>query len=206
MGRNEMRWLWVIGAVVFLSGCFTAGKRGGNSALAVYDLGQVSSSPVVVENFGSVALEVRAPLWFDALGIQYRLAYVDSSRLREYGQARWAGPPAQLIQQRLSQQLGLKSVGQGKTACVLRIDIIEFSQVFDSAERSRGVLQGRAQWLDRSRNALGELKLDIQVNSPSADSRGAVSALQGTVEKLEYDLREWQKSLSASGKTAICSA
>ena len=201
-----MRWMLLVGAVVFLSGCFTAGKRGGNSALAVYDLGFMPSPSVVVESFGPVALEVRAPLWFDSLGIQYRLAYVDSSRLREYGQARWAGPPAQLIQQRLSQQLGLKSVGQGKAACVLRIDITEFSQIFDSTELSRGVFQGRAQWLDRSRNVLVELKFDIQVNSPSADSRGAVSALQGAVEKLEHDLRLWQKSPGSSGKTATCPA
>lgn len=200
-----MRWLWVIGVVVFLSGCFTSGKRGGNEVLAVYDLGPASPAPAILESFGPVALEVWAPLWFDSMGLAYRLAYADASRLREYGQARWAGPPAQLIQQRLIQQLGLTSVGQGKSICVLRIEVSEFSQVFDSLERSRGVLQGRAQWLDKSRHVLGESRLDIQVNSPSSDSRGGVSALQGAVMQLAVNLQMWQKALWASGKIATCS-
>jgi ABC-type uncharacterized transport system auxiliary subunit len=140
------------------------------------------------------------------LGIEYRLAYVDPSRLREYGQARWAGPPAQLIQQRLIQQLGLTLVGQGKSSCVLRIEIAEFSQVFDSRERSKGVLQGRALWLDRSRHVLSELILDIQVDAPSADSRGGVSALQSTVTKLAGELQVWQKSLRANGKNVTCAS
>lgn len=200
-----MRWLWVIGVVVMFSGCFTSGKRGGSEALAVYDLGPASPAPIALGSLGPVALEVRAPLWFDSMGISYRLAYADSSRLREYGQARWAGPPAQLIQQRLIQQLGLASVGQGKSVCVLRIEIAEFSQVFGSFERSKGVLQGRAQWLDKSRHVLDEFRLDIQMSAPSADSRGGVSALQDAVVQLAVDLQLWQKALRASGKIAACS-
>jgi ABC-type uncharacterized transport system auxiliary subunit len=199
-----MRCLWAIGLAILLSGCFTSGKRGGNDTLAVYDLGPPVSALSSTEPIGPVALEVRAPLWFDSLGIDYRLAYVDPSRLREYGQARWAGPPAQLIQQRLIQQLGLTTVGQGKSICVLRIEITEFSQVFDSRERSKGVLQGRAQWLDRSRHVISELILDIQVDAPSADSRGGVSALQSAVTKLASELQVWQKSLRANGKNVPC--
>lgn len=201
-----MRWWLVIALVVILSGCFTAGKRGGGAALAVYDFGVESVTPAMVGAQSSIALEVRAPLWFDSLGIQYRLVYIDASRLREYGQARWVGSPAQLIQQYLSQQLGMRPVGQGKTVCVLRIEITEFSQVFDSAERSKGVLQGRAQWLDRSRNEQAGSNFDIQVNSPTADSRGAVSALQGAVKQLADEIRGQQHALSAGGKKPDCAA
>jgi cholesterol transport system auxiliary component len=78
------------------------------------------------------------------MGIEYRLAYSDPARPRDYTRARWAGPPAQLIQQRLIQQLGLMSSGQGKARCVLRIDIDAFNQVFDDPASSRGQLQGSA--------------------------------------------------------------
>jgi hypothetical protein len=76
--------------------------------------------------------------------------------------------------------------------------------VFDSRERSKGVLQGRAQWLDRSRHVISELILDIQVDAPSADSRGGVSALQSAVTKLASELQVWQKSLRANGKNVPC--
>jgi hypothetical protein len=40
--------------------------------------------------------------------VLYRLAYADAQQLRPYSQARWSQPPAQLLQQRLREQLGLR--------------------------------------------------------------------------------------------------
>ena len=37
--------------------------------------------------------------------VLYRLAYADGQQLRPYSQARWSQPPAQLLQQRLREQL-----------------------------------------------------------------------------------------------------
>ncbi len=198
-----MRSLVMLSLCLSLAACFTAGKRGENS-LAVYDLGLSPVRLIVGERNPPMALEVRAPLWFDALGIEYRLAYTDASRLREYGRARWAGPPAQLIQQRLMQQLGLTAAGQGRTNCVLRVEITEFSQVFTSPESSKGILQGRAQWLDRSRKQLAEMELNIEKVAPSPDSRGGVSALQLASEQLAIDLLAWEKRLRAAGKATVC--
>ena len=199
-----MRGFILLSLCFSLAACFSAGKRGEN-ALMVYDLGLLPARMIEGERAQPLALEVRAPLWFDALGIEYRLAYADASRLREYGRARWAGPPAQLIQQRLMQQLGLSSAGQGRSNCLLRVEITEFSQVFSSSESSKGVLQGRAQWLDRSRKPLAELALNIEKAAPSSDSRGGVSALQATTEQLAINLLVWEKQLQAAGKTGVCS-
>lgn len=199
-----MRWLVILGVCLSLAGCLTAGRRGGENALAVYDLGPSPGRLFNGERKQAVAVEVRAPLWFDALGIEYRLAYVDPSRLREYGRARWAGPPAQLIQQRLMQQLALSTAGQGRANCILRVDITEFSQIFASPERSKGVLQGRAQWLDRSRTPLAELILDIEKAAPSPDSRGGISALQASIEQLAVDLLAWEKRLFVADKAGGC--
>lgn len=188
--------------VLMLAGCFTAGKRG-EAALAIYDLGP---SAIAAEKPSalSLAIEVRAPLWFDSLGINYRLLYAEPARLREYARARWAGSPASLIQQRLTRELGLISSGQGRTACLLRIDIAEFSQVFDSPAVSRGVLTGRAQWLDRSRSQLAEREINIGIAAGESNSRAGVAALTASVGQLTALLRSWEGELLADGQLATC--
>lgn len=188
--------------VLMLAGCFTAGKRG-EAALAIYDLGP---SAIAAEKPSalSLAIEVRAPLWFDSLGINYRLLYAEPARLREYARARWAGAPASLIQQRLTRELGLISSGQGRTACLLRIDIAEFSQVFDSPAVSRGVLTGRAQWLDRSRSQLAEREINIGIAAGESNSRAGVAALTASVGQLTALLRSWEGELLVGGQLAAC--
>lgn len=197
-----MRWLLTLLFCCLLSACFSAGKRGGDTALAVYDFGPAPASLLAVPRQQPLALEVRAPLWFDSLGIDYRLAYVDAARLREYARARWAGPPAQLIQQRLMQQLDYSMSGQGQTRCLVRVEITEFSQVFVSPESSKGVLQGRAILLDRSRRQIAELDLKIEKTATSQDGRGGVAALSATVEQLSVNLLAWEKGQGAS----VCSS
>jgi len=199
-----MRWLALLLCCFLLGACFTAGKRGGDAAMAVYDLGPVASGRPATLRVQPMALEVRMPLWFDALGINYRLAYAEPARLREYARARWAGPPAQLIQQNLVRDLGLMPSGQGKALCLLRLDIDEFSQVFASPVSSHGVLQGRVQWLDRSRARLAEYPVNIEIAAASADSAGGVAALTGAVAELTRQIRLAESDLLASGRLKSC--
>lgn len=201
-----MRWIVFLLTTLLLSGCFTQGKRGGDTSLAIYDLGVMPERLVSQQRKIPVAIEVRAPLWFDSLGIDYRLQYIDAARLREYGKARWAAPPAQLIEQRLVQQLAFSSAGQARAGCVLRLDISEFSQVFASAELSVGVLQLRAKWLDQSRRPAAERDFSIEKQAVSADSRGGVRALTEAVEQLASELHAWEKSLVETGRAAGCGA
>lgn len=198
------RLLGLMGCLL-LAGCFTAGKRGGDAPLAIYDFGplpadivQVSSRPV------PLALEVRAPLWFDTMGIDYRLAYIDAARLREYAKARWAGPPAQLLQQRLSQQLRLSPSGQGQARCLMRIEITEFSQVFSAPDASRGVLDGRVLLFDRSRRIIAELPIKLEKTAATQDARGGVGALTEAVGQLAADLRSWESQLADKPTTGAC--
>jgi len=199
-----MRWLVLLLSCFLLGACFTAGKRGGETAVAVYDLGPVASARPAFLRAQPMALEVRMPLWFDAPGINYRLAYAEPARLREYARARWAGPPAQLIQQNLVRDLGLMLSGQGKALCLLRLDIDEFSQVFASPVSSHGVLQGRVQWLDRSRARLAEHPVNIEIAAASADSAGGVAALTEAVEELTQQIRMAESDLLASGRLKSC--
>lgn len=187
-----------------LAGCFTVGKRGGDAPLAIYDLGAAGDAPLAGPRSVPMAVEVRAPLWFDALGIDYRLAYAEPARLREYARARWAGPPAQLIQLRLSRELDLLPAGQGRAACVLRVEIEEFSQIFETPSVSRGVMRGRVQWFDRGRARLAERRIEIAKAAGSADAQGGVAALSATVGELAGAIAVWERELAAHGLLRGC--
>lgn len=186
-----------------LGGCLTTGKRGGDAPMAVYDLGLPATRAATSDRV-PLGIEVRAPYWFDSLTIEYRLAYAEPARLREYAQARWAGPPAKLLEQRLVQALGLLPAGQGGARCLVRLDVEEFSQVFASAASSQGVLVARATLLDRSRSRLAELPVKLEKPSPTPDSRGGVAALTAAVEQLVADLAAWRDELARAGRLQSC--
>ncbi|MDE2440412.1 MAG: membrane integrity-associated transporter subunit PqiC [Betaproteobacteria bacterium] len=172
--------------------------------MAIYDFGPAPASLLPVQRKTPMALEVRAPLWFDTMGIDYRLVYGDAARLREYAKARWAGPPAQLLQQRLMQQLGLSPSGQAYSRCLLRIEITEFSQVFSAPDSSRGVMQGRGVLLDRARRQLAEMPVNLEKPAATPDARGGVSALTGVVNQLAADLIVWERSLAGNVAAESC--
>jgi ABC-type uncharacterized transport system auxiliary subunit len=201
-----MRRLLIVSCCLLVAACYSAGKRGGDSALAIYDLGPPEVRSEAVPKRRELALEVRAPLWMDSMGIEYRLAYDEPARLRDYTRARWAGPPAQLIQQRLIQQLGMRPSGQGRTRCVLRIDVDAFAQIFNDPETSRGHLQGRAQLLDSTRARVTLYEFNIEKTAPSADSRGGVAALTAAVDQLVNELVAWEESAWSERKGAACSS
>ena len=197
-----MRRLLIVSCCLLVAACYSAGKRGGDSALAIYDLGPSEVRTAAVPKRRELALEVRAPLWMDSMGIEYRLAYDEPARLRDYTRARWAGPPAQLIQQRLVRKLGMRPSGQGRT----RIDVDVFAQIFDDPGTSRGHLQGRAQLLDSTRALVAFYEFTIEKAAPSPDSRGGVAALTGAVDQLAHELVVWEDSARNDGQGAACSS
>lgn len=199
-----MRWILVALSVALLSGCYTSGKRGAERGLVIHDFGLPVERLPGAQRVGILALEVRAPLWMDSLGINYRLAYANASVLHEYSRSRWAGPPGQLIEQRLQQQLDAAPAGLVRSKCLLRVEIAEFSQVFSAPAESMGTLRGQALWLDAGRRPLAERPLSIAVAAPTADASGGVAALQGSVGQLAVQLLAWEQELLASGQAKAC--
>lgn len=132
-----------------------------------------SSTPAqraVVYDFGPGALaapsaatpaangKVRVPVLLadvDAVGaldgnaLLYRLAYAQAQQVHPYAAARWGVPAAQLVRQRLRDQLGQQrtvlSPGDVPPAGVgvLRVELEEFSQVFDSPQSSAALVRVR---------------------------------------------------------------
>lgn len=199
-----MKRFLLIMVCAMLGGCLTAGKRGADTPVTTYDFGPPAKRLLADQRPYPIALEVRAPLWFDTLGIDYRLAYQDVSRLREYARARWVGPPAQLIQQRLLQQLDYVVAGQSQARCLLRIEISEFSQIFESTQQSHAILQGKVSLLDRARRPVGERGVDIHLAAVTPDAQGGVAAMAATVSQLASELAAWEKNLAATPAGTAC--
>ena len=190
-------------AACVLAAC--AGSARNAPPAAVYDFGPPVERLAEGSPWSSVALEIRAPYWFDSLGIEYRLLYENPLKLRSYAGSRWAGPPALLLSQRLRQQLGLVPVtGQTAVSCVLRLELHEFSQLFDTPQRSRAMLQGNATLLDARHRIVAERVVASEQPAATDDARGGVMALVAASEALGRQLATWLNDLEKAGRLRHC--
>lgn len=142
--------------------------------------------------------------------VLYRLAYDDPRHLRPYGQARWSQPPAQLVQQAVRDQLGLRRpvllgdegashlVDTGKPPTVLRMEVEEFSQVFQSPKASTGVLRLRASLADSTQageKLIAQRVFVVQRPAPSADARGGTLAMAEAAAQVAQEVERWVEQM-----------
>lgn len=194
-----MKKIAIVFAALLLSAC-ASGPR--NAApTRVYDFGMPAPRLAADPAWSRLAIEIKAPRWLDSPSIAYRLAYDDSLRLREYAGSRWAGAPAQLLGQRLQQQLGTASpTGNAAVDCLLRLDLQEFSQVFDSPQASRGVLQVELGLFDARRQRIAVQRIVVERPAPTLDAQGGAVALVAASDELGKRIADW---LDAPARKAL---
>jgi cholesterol transport system auxiliary component len=149
-------------------------------------------------------LEVSATL--EGTGLLYRLAYADVNQLRPYAFARWSAPPAQLVRQRLRDHLGrvrpiLDSASAsslarrgGAVPPVLRIELEEFSHLFESQSTSSGVLRLRCTLLESTTagdRVVAQRLFAVQQPAPSNDAAGGVRALAAATDAAAQEIAAW---------------
>ncbi|MBI2771797.1 MAG: membrane integrity-associated transporter subunit PqiC [Burkholderiales bacterium] len=138
--------------------------------------------------------------------VLYRLGYADENQLRPYAQSRWSAPPAQLVRQRLRDQLGRDRVvlnpgegaalarSGGATPRVLRVELEEFSQLFESPAASNGLVRLRATLLENTpagEKLLSQRNVVMQRPAPTQDAPGGVRALAAAVDAAAQDIAQW---------------
>lgn len=146
----------------------------------------------------------------EGASLLYRLAYADGHQLLPYSRARWAAPPARLVRQRLREVLGrdravldasesaaLARQG-GAMPPVLRVDLEEFSHVFESATQSAGVVRMRVTLMENTpagERLLGQRMFEQRRPAPSADAPGGVRALTAATDGVAQDIAGWLAQL-----------
>jgi cholesterol transport system auxiliary component len=182
-----------------LAGCATPRPE---AAVKVYDFGPAPlQASVAGSRPGLATLVLFEPQVSPALegnAVLYRLAYADAQQLKPYAFTRWSMPPAQLIGQRLRQQLGgqraVVAPGEAAAQLNLRLVLEEFSQVFESPTDSHGLLRLRATLTQR--NASGETLLAqrsfvVRQPAPTPDAQGAVRALTAASDQMAVQIETW---------------
>ena len=183
----------------------------------LYDLGP---GPATAAAAPATALPALALADMDAPGgagsgtaVVYRLAYADAQQLRPYSLARWSQPPAQLVQQRLREQLGQRrailkaevaaaqardAAQGGRLPTLLRVELEEFSHIFSSATESAGVVRLRATLFDVTRAGellRGHQVFTVRAPARSADAAGGVAALADASNQAAQQVAQWVEQL-----------
>ena len=139
--------------------------------------------------------------------VLYRLTYQNEQELRPYTFARWTMPPAQLIRQRLREQLGQQrnifdarsglALNRSQNAVLpllLRLDLDEFSHVFTAPETSVGLIRLRATLIEQATSGeklIAQRNIVVQRPAPTADAPGGVRALTAATDAAVEEIDMW---------------
>jgi cholesterol transport system auxiliary component len=165
---------------------------------SVYDLGP-AAAPVPAG--GAVAwrvADVTASPSAAGEGIAYRLAFQQAQRLEHYRDSLWAAPPAELLTQRLREQLAAPATCAGRTPALLAVHLDAFEQVFSSARQSQAVMHVQATlWPAGPGAAATRQHWRLARPTATPDAAGAVRALSQAVD-------DWVPELAAWAAAAAC--
>jgi cholesterol transport system auxiliary component len=184
-------------SLVLLAGCAIGPQS--RDATASYDFGlpraDKEASPRLQHDLVVAALT--APAWMDNAGIYYRLAYQDVTRPQAYAQSRWVMPAAALLGQRLRASIARASKAAVFTPAdgaradyTLRLELEEFSHVFDAADKSRAVVRLRAS-LVRNRGVVAQQGFSVERAAAAPNAEGGVQALIAASDEAGNNLIDW---------------
>ena len=197
-------------AVLLLGGC-SALQPGPRPLVYDFGPGAVAMAPSnrMADLPPLVLSAVQAASALETTAVLYRLNYSDAQQLRPYALSRWSMPPAELLRQRLREQLGqrravlnpLDGVAVPGGAFSLRVELDEFSQLFTSANESTGLLRLRAT-LGRTgagtETLVAQRSFVVQSPSTAADAVGGVKALTAAVDTVAQELDQWVQQTAAA--------
>lgn len=162
-----------------------------------YDFG-VPAAPASGGQAASAApdIVVWSPAWLDTPAVLYRLAYADESRLQAYAQTQWAAPPARLVEQALKAAAPADSPRTCEPAsdmpARMEVDLLEFSQVFETPQASHVVLHARVRLMTgHARAAIARHDFDLRAPAPTPDGPGAVHGLRDLARAFASQAVSW---------------
>ncbi len=188
--------------LIALSGC---GVLSSSSSNTTFDLGPLAarpSQPPARLPKLRVA-QTDGPAWMDSRGIYYRLQYTQAQRLQAYATQRWVDAPTHLFDDRLRDAVSGRGelTWYGDTSVpALKVDLLGFEQVFDSATSSRGVVRVRATVFFKG--LIGQKTFVAEQPAPSADGAGGVKALSASTDAVIAAILDWTATLPLEAAAA----
>lgn len=162
----------------------------------LYDFGPLHPSSAAVAVPPVSVADINAPAWLDGSLMFYRLAYANELQPRPYAGSRWTMTPSQLIYQRLKTRIAqsggtvLSATDGAANLPLLRIEVDDFSQNFDSPAQSTGQVSLRAS-LFQGRSLVAQRTFTQQLPAPSADAAGGARALATASDAAITDIIAW---------------
>lgn len=192
--------IWSLFAILFALGACSILPSDKPKDLATYDLG-LFRPPAKVTALATQVLipDVEAPQWLEGSGIYYRLGYQNPARLEPYANSRWIASPASLITMRLRQRFAHAS-SKGATTpddvsradYVLRVQVEEFSQIFETPTSSSAIVRMTANLIGaKDRVLVAQKSFNISRKAETPDAPGGVRALSEGTEDAISEILEW---------------
>lgn len=179
------------------------------SSTALYDFGLAPSATAGARLPTALRVaDVAGPGWMDGNAIYYRLAYAQSQRTDAYANSRWVESPVNLFDARLRNAAAARGHVVGyPTPDVpsLRVELVDFSQVFDRPEASRGVVRLRAT-VSLARGVIDQRVVQADAPAPSPDAAGGVTALTQASDKAIGEVLDWVAGLPLGAAAPAASA
>ncbi|QYY31729.1 ABC-type transport auxiliary lipoprotein family protein [Cupriavidus pinatubonensis] len=173
-----------------------------SAPVTTYDLGPPLSTQAAAGTLPKLRIaQTDGPTWMESNALYYRLQYSQAQRMQSYATQRWVIPPTQLFDGRLREAVAARGALTwfGDTSVpALKVDMLEFEQVFDSATDSRGVVRVRATVYQHG--MIGQQTFTAREPAPSADGSGGVKALADATDKVIADMLAWAAGLPLQGK------
>lgn len=200
-----MKKLALIAALVLLAGCKALPDKPVRQVM--YDFGPAPAGESATTQRAALILpDVEVNGILETPALLYRLGYDDPHQLRPYAFARWTSPPGQLLMQRLREVLGRErpvldpaagsaiSRRGGTPPAMLRVELEEFSQLFDAPASSRGMVRLRCTLLESTASGervVAQRSFAVERPAPSADAPGGVRALTAATDAAAQDIAAW---------------
>lgn len=188
----------LLGAALLL-GCAALPDKPARPVVYDFGPGPLSVALAAPDKLTAIGLdEVQAPSALDSSAMLYRLAYANATELRPYAQARWSMPPAHLLRQRLRDAMEAQRpvlVGASLVGGLsLRVELEEFVHLFESPEKSSGLVRLRASLIRsdaRGEQLLAQRRVAALRPAASQDAPGGVRALAEATEAAVQELAQW---------------
>lgn len=179
-------------AVSMLAGC-----AGTSASLANvrYDFGPPPTTQAASGSMPAIkVLEVTVPATMASDKLIYRLSYADAQQTASYANSRWTMAPSELLTQRLRNALSERGTvltgSDGVSAPVLKVDLSEFEQVFDSQTQSHGAVTARATLIHHGK-VLAQHTFTARAPANSPDAAGGAQALAAASDALVAQISAW---------------